>query len=311
MEHKKDSFYRTSKAFNKGQELSSTTIKGSVQKSDNVESSFPTNVPEYSFDIFLNKKTEKLTTALYMVTSFLSDSEPLKWKLRERSIDLLSDISTVRNGSVSEVENIFADYSPCIEEIISLLEVAVASKLISEMNFSILKKEYVSLNLFITSDKYANKRTGRFIFPQSFFLKDDTLNANSQSSELPTSNNNTDTEHSKGHNEGQREYIGQQKIPDSASVSVSVSKRQKNNYPVERPIKDKLKVNQNTKESKAGRRVIILKLFKKNKELTIKDISCEVSGCSEKTIQRELSALVSTGVLNKKGERRWSKYSLK
>ena len=62
---------------------------------------------------------------------------------------------------------------------------------------------------------------------------------------------------------------------------------------------------------KGDRRDAILKLFKKGQELMIKDISLNVRGCSEKTIQRELLALVAGGVLNKRGERRWSRYSLK
>lgn len=317
MEHKKDSFYKTNKALSsKGQEYSSAVTEDSAKKGDLI-----TNVSEYNFNIFLNKKTEKLTTALYMVTSFLSDREPLKWKLRERSVDLLSDITTVRNDSVSEVENIFADYSQCVEEIISLLEVAAASKLISEMNFSILKKEYISLNLFITSDKYADKRAGRFTFPKGFFLEDGMLSGDAQNSKLnilPDSLdkkiNEAEKEETKGHYEEYRKHIGQIK-PSNTTVDLTntsnIPKRQNNNNNTVRPVKDKIKRLQNTKESKLNRRSIILKLFKKNKELTIKDVSCEVSGCSEKTIQRELLALVTTGVLNKKGERRWSRYSLK
>jgi hypothetical protein len=42
----------------------------------------------------------------------------------------------------------------------------------------------------------------------------------------------------------------------------------------------------------------------------IKDVSPLVTGCSEKTIQRELSAMVRSGILKKVGEKRWSRYSL-
>jgi hypothetical protein len=43
---------------------------------------------------------------------------------------------------------------------------------------------------------------------------------------------------------------------------------------------------------------------------SIKDISTIIRHVSEKTIQRELSALVSSGRLIKQGERRWSVYSI-
>ncbi len=59
------------------------------------------------------------------------------------------------------------------------------------------------------------------------------------------------------------------------------------------------------------RKDLIIKIIENKKEVSIKDISKELEGVGEKTIQRELIALVKQGVLNKKGERRWTMYSLK
>jgi len=61
---------------------------------------------------------------------------------------------------------------------------------------------------------------------------------------------------------------------------------------------------------KNGRQSIIIGLLKRKKEIMIKDVSPLINGCSEKTIQRELSAMVHTGVLRRIGEKRWSRYSL-
>lgn len=58
------------------------------------------------------------------------------------------------------------------------------------------------------------------------------------------------------------------------------------------------------------RREAILSFISTKQESNIKDISRMVRGVSEKTVQRELAALVSEGVLAKKGERRWSTYSI-
>lgn len=44
--------------------------------------------------------------------------------------------------------------------------------------------------------------------------------------------------------------------------------------------------------------------------ISIKDISNYISGCSEKTIQRELNALLEEGRIKKIGEKRWSRYLL-
>ena len=58
------------------------------------------------------------------------------------------------------------------------------------------------------------------------------------------------------------------------------------------------------------RREAILSVIKNKHKASIKDISTLIRGVSEKTIQRELSGLIASGVIEKQGERRWSTYSL-
>lgn len=58
------------------------------------------------------------------------------------------------------------------------------------------------------------------------------------------------------------------------------------------------------------RRDAILSVIKNKRIASIKDISTLVRGVSEKTIQRELASLISSGEVLKQGERRWSTYSL-
>ena len=58
------------------------------------------------------------------------------------------------------------------------------------------------------------------------------------------------------------------------------------------------------------RRNAIMSVIRDKKRASIKDISTLIRGVSEKTIQRELTALITEGVVSKEGERRWSTYSL-
>jgi DNA-binding HxlR family transcriptional regulator len=44
--------------------------------------------------------------------------------------------------------------------------------------------------------------------------------------------------------------------------------------------------------------------------VSVSDVMKILPGVSDKTIQRELVAMVEAGVLEKKGEKRWSVYSL-
>ena len=58
------------------------------------------------------------------------------------------------------------------------------------------------------------------------------------------------------------------------------------------------------------RRESILSVIKDKGTVYIKDISTIIRGVSEKTIQRELQKLVAKGIVSKKGNRRWTAYSL-
>jgi hypothetical protein len=60
----------------------------------------------------------------------------------------------------------------------------------------------------------------------------------------------------------------------------------------------------------SSRREAVLDVLKSRESVYIKDVSGIVRGVSEKTIQRELQALVAEGRVKKEGERRWTKYSL-
>ena len=63
-------------------------------------------------------------------------------------------------------------------------------------------------------------------------------------------------------------------------------------------------------EAQKDRRETILSVLRSKGQANIKDISLLIRSVSEKTIQRELTALIEEGVVRKEGERRWSTYSL-
>jgi predicted transcriptional regulator len=58
------------------------------------------------------------------------------------------------------------------------------------------------------------------------------------------------------------------------------------------------------------RQQLIIDILKKGGKLGIKDITSQMVGCSEKTVQRELAVLVKSGIVQKDGEKRWSGYVL-
>lgn len=73
------------------------------------------------------KGGEKIASAVYLITSFFKDQEPLKWQLRTLSMDLIAD-------KIKDKFNI-------VREISALFSVAKSAGLISYNNYEILIKE--------------------------------------------------------------------------------------------------------------------------------------------------------------------------
>lgn len=230
--------------------------------------------------VFVYKKTEKLATALYMVTNLFGDSEPMKWTLRTKVSHLLSFIIGFKDILESREYEFSNDVKTKVLEVVSLLEVASRSGLVSPMNFSILKSEFMNLVSSLASLKNGSEGGTRFSLPKTFF-------------EVPQKD--------------------QYKSVASSQHSHGSFGEEQNKGQVY-GLKDTISVKDSTPEGnsfkKTNRQSIIINLLKKKKDLTIKDIAQVIRDCSEKTIQRELIALIDVGVLKKTGERRWSRYSL-
>ena len=273
-------------------------------------------------------KTNRLITALYMVTDILDNSEPIKFKLRTLGIEILSD--TRAHPKI--------DLEQKIQEVLYLLDITITLNMISSMNSNILKKEFYELKKSV--EEY-NLNLSLFDGKASLeeFLNTETEESES-SFQLFESKYNKENDF-KGQNPFTR--IGVQKgstlmkalsdrLPrplENASRPIDLSVTRKSSFQVvsEKNYKDKKiipfgpkinKENQDFDLLKKQRRFEIVRVIKdKAYELSgasitdIKNANGEaLSVCSEKTLQRELVAMVSDGVLKKVGSKRWSRYFL-
>lgn len=233
--------------------------------------------------VFIYKKTEKLATALYMVTNLFGDSEPMKWTLRTKVSNLLSFIIGFKDILESREYEFSNDVKTKVLEVVSLLEVASRSGLVSPMNFSILKAEFMNLLSSLGALRKEQQEGTQFSFSKTFFeVPEEGLQKNEQ--HIATSSSNA-------HASFDTQYKGQQ-------------------HALKNNMSFKEEPGENSGFKKTNRQSIIVNLLKKKKDLTIKDIAQVIRDCSEKTIQRELISLIDAGVLKKIGERRWSRYSL-
>ena len=94
-------------------------------------------------DTFVSLKAEKLASALYLVSDFLSDAEPLKWQLRERALGVINNVVNKHWWQVLSY----------IDQLVPLLIIAATNPAVSASNFTILKDEYQALRQVIVESQ--------------------------------------------------------------------------------------------------------------------------------------------------------------
>lgn len=252
--------------------------KGLVKWEDTLFSSGP-------YDLYIFKKSEKLCSAVHFVTNYFNEREPIRFSLREASIQALSlSLSFIRNENL---ELLIEGFSSKLVEVQALLQTAYFSGLMSEMNFNILRDEID--NLLGATNK---KRKTSFSLPMSFL-------------DVPPPEIRDEY---KGHSIGQQNHTLAHRLEtiNTQNLRSNFDRSEQTERNMERHILKKPSQDQSNSE----RINKILGLLKDKKERTIKDFSNSIKGCSEKTLQRELLRLVAEGKIIKRGERRWSRYSL-
>ena len=260
------------------------------------------NSKSMSFSLTYSK-SNKLISALYMVTDIMDKDEPLRSKLRNLGANIISDIHSFNKGQVltNQINN-------RVSEVLSFLEIASSIGIISEMNSGILTKEFIELRKSIP--EIDPKNEGNWL--EEFMKEDPYL-----TSPL-IKGRNKESVFSKGQISTR---IGVQKgstllkalsdrIPDLSRTNKMGNIN--NNSLIKNSNVDVLK-NKRREEI-----ILVIKDKMKNSTnfdgVTITEIKSNgheaLTSCGEKTLQRELVSMVLSGVLKKTGEKRWSKYLL-
>lgn len=126
---------------------------------------------EYLLYIF--KKTEKITAALYLVSGLLKDDEPMKWELRDRGVELLNSSFTASSSLPVDRNSVIQSLFTSALETISLLNVARISNLISEMNHSVLVREIDQVLALLRDRLVASAESAGLVLSEKFFRTPD------------------------------------------------------------------------------------------------------------------------------------------
>jgi hypothetical protein len=261
-------------------------------------------------------RTNKLITALYMVTDIMDKNEPIRVRLR-----------TLGTGIISDMHSHPLPVRGKIVEIMSFIEIALAMNIISEMNASILVKEFRELDKAV-ADAYSGEpqAISKDMDLTEFFARESDPFLDNMFHVNPSMSGKKGAINSKGHESSTR--IGVQKgstLMKALSDKILVVPQKKTSAQNKNNVSNTSNTSINNQHRfdilKRHRREELLKVIKLTEgSATIKDIKEQIKrtsnqnspliSCGEKTLQRELLSMVRANMLTKIGEKRWSRYQL-
>lgn len=295
------------------------------------------NTGSTNYNLLIAKKTEKIVTAIYLISQFLKDTESIKHELRKEANELIKSLNSLAYLEHKDTLSIYRNSLDNVSLLISYLTITKESNLISRMNVEIVIEALRILENLLAKKQFNLKPENLFINEESFLL------SLLESREEISPNTNTSYDVLTGRNIEENFYTNSKNIFNSQEKKSKLEKERIS----EEVVKDKISKGQNTilkdkaiekeavkataslkdtpkstaakinnkkavqnQERKNNRREQILSLFTKGTEVSIKDISKKIVGCSVKTIQRELNDLVAENKVERIGDKRWSKYVL-
>lgn len=260
-------------------------------------------------EILIAVRSEKLVAALYLVTGLLSEREPMKRSLRESSLTLLSRTNLLAHENVKDKLCLYEEALMSVSAIQTELSVARLSGTLSQMNSTLLLQGFASLGA---------------AFAQN--VKTLLLGVSEATDVLEFSSALERVERDEKGTLGVTKELGLKQAEALTTVEAALASRegvgsggtlspfQKNRDKTfsQTVVGYEKKMPTGVfKARKVSRREQILSLFVKGHDISIKDISSKIKGCSEKTIQRELNALVFDHIIERIGEKRWSRYVMR
>ncbi len=264
------------------------------------------------YGVLIAKKSEKLVTALYLVTDLITDTEPIKANLRKLAITLLSSMNTLAQPEVKDRITEYKMSLRSVTEILSLLHVSRTTGIVSHMNGSLLIDGFRSLQLILEKKQPILTQEMLTIEHEHLLQGEETFSSTMKSSSYDaltpltlargTYGNSTEKEMQIGYT---REEITKGQIKNTEKDIHHEAYKGQNSSLRTTPVVSSFQ------NRKVSRREQILGLFVRGVDVSIKDVASRIKGCSEKTIQRELNSLVYDNSIVRIGEKRWSRYMLR
>lgn len=231
--------------------------------------------------IIIYNKSYRLAAAVFVISNLMDQSEELRSKIKSLSLKLVSIVVHLKDANSFDVKTITVDLEKNTLELMSFLDIASVSGLISKMNGDIIKQEFQS-----------------FIIELGKFAENFSANKNTVIDGIFSESLIVDSSNSLGKGSGLISKNFEEKPQKEEHLNmIEIDKSKIENF-------------KNGHKRKDLRKSTVLEFIKGHDMVSIKDIMPNVNGCSEKTVQRELISLINERKIKKVGERRWSRYSI-
>ncbi len=283
------------------------TIKGHKE----IDSTYLNDIRKDVFfhnDIFINslekslftysRKIEKVVTALYLVTDVMDPEIPLTKSLQLESLDLLNACYQVLIGPAinpSDLTRVLVR----LEHVTSLVSIGRIAHHISDMNARVLIGELQKVSQLVAIDTHElSQKYSSYLQPRN----------NGKESVQP--------------------ILSHGILDDAAFEEIEKSKKKQNDiktilttsmkearsisgFDIDSDVKIPLiKTTLKNSTDNEGRRQNILNVIKSHRNASMQDIQKFVTGCSDKTLQREIVGLIAAGMIRKDGDKRWATYHI-
>lgn len=222
----------------------------------------------------IQRKIFELTLALYRVTDFFPQGEPLRKHIREKANEIFGAVTEYDYSNLSEDSLTVILFK--VQSMKGFLGIARSLRLVRTINLTILEREYDRLLEFFT------KEIDRFIpipVPEIRHEVRETEKLRTWD-ELVVEN--------------------QENNVDPPSIGIETKKVETRRQEDLSPISSDLSERQKK----------IMEHLQTVSQAKISDFHSFFGDISSKTIQRDLQDLVSKSVLKKDGEKRWTTYSI-
>ncbi|HET8581592.1 MAG TPA: hypothetical protein VFL98_03995 [Candidatus Paceibacterota bacterium] len=212
------------------------------------------------------KRSERIVSAIYLVTNHVPETEPLRIRLRSLGHQLLDSVIGLANGFRAGEGSVLAR----VREGVTLVRLLQVAGFISGGNAQILAGALDELGQFLTSAGHSS------LSDRLQLERADLMPIAAEAPQQPAAPRRIAIP---------RREPAQKRPPAAPGRTVQT-------------------------EVHDERRTLIMDILRQSGPLGIKDITAQTPGVSEKTVQRELSALIQEGTVKKEGEKRWSTYAL-